>query len=565
MNLMWNFRLSCYLLSLSLTLFGCCAFAQQTSSLLAPPGVDEAMDTTLRLSIPDLQVTASDMKFQIIMNDEPYGSPTSSLNHVIDELQPGGCYSFEYKVFKNGRVVGVSSAAAVFLRPTPPSYFSAGLNNGKIDLYWGESEGASGYQLFVDQSRPLLDFAASQTYATIDILNPGETRIFQMAAYNSGGYSAFSDSVTISVPSINLKINDITQTSAILEWNLIAGAESYGIVYSDENVYELNIGPLPASTSSYVIASGTPGTSFSARVIASMPGDLFQISNMVSILHLPETPEEPWIARDRHGKLKLEWFPVFSAKSYLVFADRIRQVGQIEAPTTEFYLELPDNIYKSIELSVVSVNETGRSQMSNPAMIEKSLDIKEAQPVSDSSEKKDDDAAAKERSVLIIGEKIANFKLPSYDGNDFLYYENGFKCGIFVFLPPANEETIRYYDYAASLVSAIGSMESPVIQIKREDDPPVIKPDPQRHYPYFCLTDKNSMVKERIFKITHEPVVVLVDKYRKVIALEALGETLTANRLLATLSELDYCKDLIPVSNFLLRKKFEKLHYEENK
>ncbi len=529
------------------------------------PIVCDFSETSCTVKIPETIAQGNSQEFQLRINSAPIFSKSMDREFHITDLASGTEYKIDYLVYEDGNQIGVSSTTKVITIPDAPSFLAGGqVNDNSVDLYWSDTSGAFGYHIYRDQKELISSHPASETSTNLTNLVPGDTLNLQIVAFNDAGVSVFSESTIIKVPAINLEISEITQTSATLSWSSVKDALSYGIIISDSFNSRAMIGPLDVRTTSYVIASGTPGEFFSVQIVASMTIDDLVISREVRSQLIPETPIEPWISKVGNEKYLLKWFPVMGTDYYKVFMNGINPISQIPAPCTEAIIELPANSDREIQLSVIAANKSGESPNSPPLKIRLNydelieLEQKEKSIIATSSTP---------ISLLEIGETIPNFSLLTSTGSDFDFYQNTSKCQLFMFLEPGNSENEKSKRAAAkSLIISAGMEGLPIIHIKSQLEEPIIgsKEYPSGYY-FNSLNDAENLVADKIFKIQHRPTIVLVDKSRRVVAIDTVSSPENMiPRIMEKVSKLGYCNNLGCVVRYKLITNFKKLHKEEN-
>ena len=148
---------------------------------------------------------------------------------------------------RNGTCEGANSDAvnAVLLGPLPdvPVAQAATLaSTTSFQANWQEADGAGSYRLDVSLESDFASFVAgyndltvNNTLRSVTGLTPGQTYYYRVRAHNLTGYSAYSSSITVVLPSsLVVTITDIPGSggNGDVTWDSEPGV-SYGLYYSD--------------------------------------------------------------------------------------------------------------------------------------------------------------------------------------------------------------------------------------------------------------------------------------------------------------------------------------------
>ena len=127
-----------------------------------------------------------------------------------------------------------------YIQPKSTSSLKATAYSTKIKLSWSKVTGAKGYQVYqyANGSWKKLP-TVSGTSCTITGLDSVTTYKFRVRPYAKvgsktifGEYKTVSKSTTIGKPT-TVEFSDITESSAVLKWNKVAGATSYNVYYTN--------------------------------------------------------------------------------------------------------------------------------------------------------------------------------------------------------------------------------------------------------------------------------------------------------------------------------------------
>ena len=127
-----------------------------------------------------------------------------------------------------------------YIQPKAVSSLKATAYSTKIKLSWSKATGAKGYQVYQYENGSWKKLpSVSGTSCTITDLDSVTTYKFRVRPYAKvgsktifGEYKTVSKSTTIGKPTI-VEFSEITESSATLKWNKVAGATSYNVYYTN--------------------------------------------------------------------------------------------------------------------------------------------------------------------------------------------------------------------------------------------------------------------------------------------------------------------------------------------
>jgi hypothetical protein len=221
------------------------------------------------------------------------GSPTTETSITAKGLMPNTQYEWRMQVNCSNGAYSLWLSTIKFTTGasqgcnTPGSLQTDSLTLTAVRLNWASVQGAETYSVEI---RKLPSGAWKQVNGspvdtntiTVDSLNPFTAYEWHVRANCTGGLHSFwSASVQFTTTDIppcptpgNLTSDSITESSTVLHWSPVVGAQVYQVQIRLPNGNWIDVGPILSDTS--VLASGlTPNTSYEWRVRAKCDSSLF--------------------------------------------------------------------------------------------------------------------------------------------------------------------------------------------------------------------------------------------------------------------------------------------------
>jgi hypothetical protein len=257
------------------------------------------------------------------------GLVTSQNNITVDNLSPGQTYYFRIKSLSAATESPYSNTVTILTSPSPPvaSGVSAITSSG-FTAEWQPVVTAIKY--LVDVSKD--NFATFEegyngkeiTGTSVEItgLTAGITYKFRVKAFN-GTTSVYSNEIsTITKPQAPAdgEATNITQTSFLVTWDAVVGADSYNIDVSDDDFASLIFGYQSKNftATSAEVTDLDPGRSYALRIRAVNVSGESANSVAITVITVPGTPGLNVPNTNRQDGFDLSWSAIEGAEKYLL-------------------------------------------------------------------------------------------------------------------------------------------------------------------------------------------------------------------------------------------------------
>ena len=180
-----------------------------------------------------------------------------------------------------GTVSAGSGVLALATAPNAPtSLVASGVTTTTATLTWNAAPTATGYRLYQNGGQV---WSGTILTASVTGLSTGSANAFTVTAYNAGGESPQSATVTTTtIPDAptSLASSAITTSTATLTWNLSVGATAYQVFQDGTLAWS-------GTTTSTTLTGLAPGTGHAYAVTASDAGGTSGLSASVAVLTTP--------------------------------------------------------------------------------------------------------------------------------------------------------------------------------------------------------------------------------------------------------------------------------------
>ena len=218
-------------------------------------------------------------------------------------------YYYRVRAYNGTGTSGNSGTMSVTTLPNPPSAPTANAATSvaanSFTANWSSASGATGYRLDVSTSSTFASFVSG--YQDLDVgnvlsqgvsgLNAGTTYYYRVRAYNTGGASGNSGTITIvTVPSAPVEIaaSGVTNTVFTANWNTSSGATGYRLDVSTSSTFasfvsgyqDLDVGNVASKT----VSALTAGTTYYYRVRTYNTGGTSGNSGTITVVTVPPVP-----------------------------------------------------------------------------------------------------------------------------------------------------------------------------------------------------------------------------------------------------------------------------------
>lgn len=243
----------------------------------------------------------------------------SGTSFTEKSVKPGAKYAYKVRAL-DGRITGKFSSAKQVTVPVPaPVLSSVAEKNGQVTITWKAVKGAANYELYrsVNGAAAVRLASPAGTSYTDKKVVMGNTYAYKVLAVAFAAKSPFSSakSVKVPIPAPDLFSFRIFNSTALLTWTKVPGAESYQVYRStDGSGYTLQ---RSTTGTQYSQDNLTPGTRYAYRVRAVVGKNTSANSNAGSAYVL-ENPLNVNVSLTGNT-VTLKWDGIPNAEKYTVF------------------------------------------------------------------------------------------------------------------------------------------------------------------------------------------------------------------------------------------------------
>ncbi|XP_069829639.1 receptor-type tyrosine-protein phosphatase beta-like [Dendropsophus ebraccatus] len=296
-----------------------------------------------------------------MVGNSTFNRTVTTTSATIRDLIAGNYYTFSVSAVVGGNVIGLSSQAASYTKPTKvKNLLAETINTTSLYLSWDKPEGsADSYQIQILGDITLTTSVTTTSY-TVGGLTPGNYYSILVSAVVGGNVIGDnSQTYKYTRPDVvrNLNIVNVTTSSISLTWELPAGkADSYLIQMVGNSTFNRTV-----TTTSATIGELIAGNYYTFSVSAVVGGNVIGLSSQAASYTIPTKVKNLLAETINTTSLYLSWDkPDGSADSY-----QIQISGDItlttSVTTTSYTVGglTPGNYYSILVSAVVGGNVIG--------------------------------------------------------------------------------------------------------------------------------------------------------------------------------------------------------------
>lgn len=303
------------------------------------------------------------------------GRVLSNLEENIVNLQPGTEYWVRLRSRNESGLSPFSTAAKSTTIASSPQLIATDVKQIGLTLNWQLQKGANSYEIQLDGAAETLIVDGETTSFRFDTLSFGSQYAFRIRSVNSSGNSPWSaDFVVTTIPGDPLieSTTEVSNTSAVVNWQAVGGATGYLIDISRDELFTNFVGGYQSrliNTTSESIIGLLPGTTYYLKLRAVNESG---ISGFSPVFEFITTPGLPDFRRSQitQSSIEVRWDEVVGSTGYevlLVGNDTLTQTI-IDASGLALFAELiPAKEYVLIGRSF---NSSGASEYTEEIAVE---------------------------------------------------------------------------------------------------------------------------------------------------------------------------------------------------
>lgn len=284
------------------------AVAATASSNVSTTNFDANWNTVASATKYYLEVATNPGFTAFVPNFSPKDAG-GALTWSITGLTANTNYYYRVSAYNASGTGTVSNIQTVLTAPVvPTANAAASITNVSLNANWTSSAGATGYYLDVSNNSAFTDIIAAYnskdvgnvtSYPVIN-LNGAHTYYYRVRAYNTGGTSPSSNTITVvtaddpSPAPVSSAANALAETSFAANWAAAATATGYRLDVATDNLFtnfvtgfqDLNVN----NVITYPVTGLTGGTTYYFRTRSYNISGTSSNSNVITVLTVPVKP-----------------------------------------------------------------------------------------------------------------------------------------------------------------------------------------------------------------------------------------------------------------------------------
>ena len=234
-----------------------------------------------------------------VYRDNVIQATTGNASYTDTTALNGSSYIYSVKAYFSDNSETALSSTQVTLSPNIPASVEATASDSLVSLSWNASAGANGYRIYRDGS--LRAEVSELSYQDTSASN-GATYVYQLSSYNSGGESAKSSELSLTlIPDAPTNLAATTAYQEVsLSWSAASGATSY-------NIYRDGSEIASSDSASYTDSGLSNDNTYSYSVSAVNAGGESSASSALDVyVPISIDPEAPFLAEYNVDKNQVE-------------------------------------------------------------------------------------------------------------------------------------------------------------------------------------------------------------------------------------------------------------------
>ncbi len=275
---------------------------------------------------------ATDNGFTNILGSYNNLDVSNVTTYSVTGLSPNSTYYYRVRAYNTG---GTSSSSNIISQLTPsgpPTAIAASnIQSSSFSANWNAVAGATGYRIDVATDNGFTSIlgsynnldAANVTTYSITGLSPSTTYYYRVRAYNGGGTSDNSNTIsqqtTPAAPTATAAAN-VQSTGFSANWNAVTGATGYRIDVATDNAFASILGSYNnldvSNATTYPITGLAANTTYYYRVRAYNSGGASSNSNTIQQLTAVGAPTATAATNVQSQSFSANWNAVTGATGY---------------------------------------------------------------------------------------------------------------------------------------------------------------------------------------------------------------------------------------------------------